>query len=123
MPSQIKKACIRTIFVFLLSVFVTPSLSQDFEEEDIACQDLPQALNRYNNDIQLERYSVKSTLRSLSSFLESVSQQEALDQRELLNLIKKIENMYSLVQENEMLLSDRADNIEYFLEECLTPSQ
>ena len=117
MSFQFKK-----ILVSLLMILFVCSISAQEEEEEIACENIPEALSAYNQDVQLERYSFKSTLKELSFFLKNFSDENQLDKSELLAMIEQLENMRVLIDENEMILSTRGYNIEYFLDDCLNTS-
>ena len=113
-----------------MSIFVFSTLAQSnnfFEnadsEEDIACKDLPAALNSYNQDIQLNQQSLKFALRRLADFLRGISDEDKVVRSKLLKMIEDLEEAEMLSQENEMSLSSRGYDIEYFLEECLKSSQ
>ena len=54
------------------------------EDEDIACEDLPEAFMKYDEDIQLDRQAVKSTLSDLVAFLQNASDNKKLNGAELL---------------------------------------
>ena len=117
MSFQFKK-----ILISLSMVFFVCSVSAQEEEGEIACENIPEALSAYNQDIQLERYSFKSTLKELSSFLKNFSDEGQLAESEILAMIEQLENMNALIDENEMILSTRGYDIEYFLEDCLNSS-
>ena len=121
----------QAFFPLLISMFVFSTLAQsdnffgnesfeeEEEEEDIACKDLPTALNRYNQDVQLNQQSLKFALRRLADFLRSISDDNKVVRSKLFKMIEDLEEAEMLSQDNEMSLSSRGHNIFYFLEECL----
>ena len=121
----------QAFFPLLISMFVFSTLAQSDnffgnepfeEEEDIACKDLPTALNRYNQDVQLNQQSLKFALRRLADFLRSISDDNKVVRSKLFKMIEDLEEAEMLSQDNEMSLSSRGHNILYFLEECLKTS-
>lgn len=111
-----------TLF-FILSALAQTNDSNFFDnnqdEEIIACENLPEALTKYNQNIQLDRYSLKSALSEVSSFLKDASQKKQFARSKLLEMIQNIEKVYQAIQENEMRLSSKGHDIEFFLTECL----
>lgn len=116
------------IFVFLLcfsgfSVLSSFADEDDFLfdlEEEITCEQLPQSYNTYTQDIQLERVAVKQTFRKLISSLQSTLEQENFSRSTILSMIEELQNLQSLVRENDLSLSNKAYNIGYFFKQCLT---
>lgn len=109
----------KVILVICLLSFFSIFVSAQ-EEGDIACEDLPSALRAYNQDVQLDRNSLKRTLKEFSTFLESASGKGEIVQSELLKMIQDLEDVSFLMQENEMILSSRGSDIEYFVQDCLS---
>lgn len=118
------------IFVFLLcfsGFSVLSSFANEGEddflfdlEEEITCEQLPQSYNTYTQDIQLERVAVKQTFRKLISSLQSTLEQENFSRSTILSMIEELQNLQSLVRENDLSLSNKAYNIGYFFKQCLT---
>ena len=128
---KLKKIDIRNIFLpFVILFFIASALAQnsndpldlDYMEEDIACEDLPEALMKYNLDTQLDRMAVKSTLSDLVSLLQKGSDEKQLAHSELEEMIENINNMIVLIQSNDLRLLSEGDDIHFFLKECLKPS-
>jgi len=100
-----------------LSVFSDNSWLED--DTEISCEDLPTALKSYNQDIQLERSSVKHTLSQVYKALKTASKGNEFDLNEFVEIIEDLKKMNDLVSDNELIFISRADNIEYFVEDCL----
>ncbi|MCZ0932200.1 MAG: hypothetical protein OXJ52_03495 [Oligoflexia bacterium] len=117
----------QSLFIFIIAFFTAFSFAQDdsedldyFETEDIACEDLPEAFNKYTEDVQLNQISMQKALTSLVQFLRKTSEQGRLVEAELLKMIEDLEQMNDLSQDNSMFLSDKASDISYFLPDCIT---
>ena len=117
-------------FPFVILFFIASALAQDnsdpfeldYMEEDIACEDLPEVFMNYDEDIQLDRQAVKSTLSQLSSFLQSAPDEEPFAHSELSKMIENIDNMIALINSKDLNLLTKSQDIHFFLIECLTPS-
>ena len=125
-PQGIKKF----LFPIIILLFAFSGLAQNGvgysgfeEEEDIACEDLPEALDKYIKDTELNQLSSQKALMQTAGFLKTIAESEKFSREKLLEMINSLEDAYYLSQENIMLLSDRAYNISYFLEECLKPEE
>ena len=124
---KLQKIPKKTILLpIVISLFVFSSLAQNngssplsSDQEDIACKDIPKALAIYNQDIQLNQHSLKFALSGVHSFLKDVSNKKKIVYSELLKMIKDLEDVRRLAQDNELQLVSRSDNIQYFVEECL----
>ena len=88
-------------------------------QEDIPCEDLPKSFNTYQQDIQGSDLSIQKALRSTVQFLRQASEEDSLNKQELLKMIEELEMVHSLSMDNTMILSSKADNIAYFLSDCL----
>ena len=122
------------IFVFIIALSSSilaqeEELEDDFLEdylgvqEDIACEDLPESFNTYQQDIQANDLSNQKALRSTVRFLRQASEEELLNKQELLNMIEELELVNSLSMDNTMILSTTGNNIAYFLSDCIQPNQ
>ena len=119
------------IFAFIIALSSSISfaeeddLEDDFledyleETKDIACEDLPEAFNVYQQDIQANDLSIQKALRSTTQFLKKVSEEDLLDKQELLKMIEDLAALDALTMDNNMILSDRGYNISYVLTDCL----
>lgn len=90
-----------------------------FEEEDIACEDLPGAFTKYSQDTQVHQTSLTATLSGLSELLEQASEEEKIAQDEILKLIKDLKDIEGLIRGNELSLMSSSDNILYSMTGCM----
>lgn len=93
--------------------------SDDYEEEDIACENLPTTFQKYNQDIQLQQHSLKFTLRETAKFLKELKGSGEVSTEALSKMINDLEEAQLLSQDNEMVLYSRGSNIAHSLDECL----
>ena len=116
----------QSLFILIIAFFAVFSFAQDdledlgyLESEDIACEDLPEAFNKYIDDVQLDQMSMQKTLASLVQFLRKTSEQGRLVEAELLKMIENLEQINDLSRDSSMILSDRAYNISDYLPDCI----
>ena len=116
----------QSLFIFIAVIFTAFSFAQDelddldlLESEDIACEDLPSAFNKYRDDVQLNQLSLQKSLSSTAQFLRETSKHGKVVKEELLEMIKTLEEIRALSLDNSMALSDQAYNIGYFLPDCV----
>ena len=120
----------QTLFILTALFFTAFSFAQDeldgFDDdlddlgfEDIACEDLPSAFDKYRDDVQLNQFALQQALSNVTQFLKESSQHEKPVKEELLETIKALEKANSLSLDNSLALSDQAYNISYFLPDCV----
>ena len=117
------KPAIFILFAVIFTSFVfaqeDDELSDLFESEDIACEDLPSAFNKYRDDVQLNQLSLQKALSSTAKFLKETSKKGKVVEEELIEMIKTLEQVNDLSSDNSLALSDQAYNISYFLPDCV----
>ena len=121
----IKKILFPVIILFsvFFSLAQTGTSYLDSEGEDIACEDLPEAFNRYTKDVELNQLSLQKALRQTADFLKTIAESEKFSRNKLLGMINDLETAYSLSQENTMLLSNRGHDISFFLTQCFKTTE
>ena len=111
------------LFIFIAVFFTVFSSAQEdlllFEEEEIACEDLPSVFSKYEEDVQLSQLSFQRTLRSLTHFLKTSSEEGQFVKEELEKMIKDLEEISVLSMESSEFLSNRAYDISFFLPDCV----
>ena len=106
-------------FAFSLIAKGEEDLDELFDETATPCQKIPKTFETYNNDIQLERLAVKFTLSGIKSSLVNMSDSSRVLRGDLLKMITELEEVDTLITDNELSLLLRSDKIEYSLAECL----
>ena len=120
----------RMFFILIITFSAFYSLAQEdfedlgyFESEDIACEDLPEAFDKYQQDVQLSQISLQKALSSTAQFLKKTVQEGGLVDNSFLQMIEDLEQVSLLSMDNSATLSNRAYDISYFLSDCLDSSQ
>ena len=122
----------KIILLFCLACFANYGFSQEGlddemfddlfgQQEDIACEDLPEAFKKYDEDRNLNQTAMEKSLSQTIKTLRAISQQELPNsEKNLLELADKMEEAVSLSQANNFIFLDKADNISYFLKDCVS---
>ena len=112
--------------LFIMILFTSFSFAQNeldnlgyLESEDIACEDLPSAFNKYEDDVELNQLSLQRLLSRTAEFLRNVSKDGQIVKEELLEMIENLKEVSALSADNSFLLSDQAYNIAYALPNCV----
>ncbi len=84
-------------------------------ESEIACQDIPSHFSRYYQDIQLSQQALRASLKTVTELLKNLPK----DQAQIIQIAEEIEEAEIRLQANEMALAIRAEDIEYFLKDCI----
>ena len=117
----------KIILTLFLICFANYGLSQEVEydefdifeeQEDIACEDLPEAFKKYSEDRNLNQAAMERSLSRTIQTLKDISKQKSNSKENLSELINKLEEAVSLSQSNSLIFLIKSDNIFYFLEEC-----
>ncbi len=125
--SLLKNAGKKVFFALLAFLFVFSAQAQthtdlagsDSSETDIACKDLPSALEKYNADMSLNQMALTAALKETHIFLKKALEGNRLSHSDLSKMIEALKEAKVISQRNETLLLDKRSDIEYFLQECL----
>ena len=123
----------KIILTFFLICFANYGLSQEeefnddveyldiFEEqEDIACENLPEAFKKYNEDRNLNQAAMERSLSHTIKTLKDISKRNSKSKGNLSELIDKLEEAVILSESNSLTFLNKSDNISYFLKDCIS---
>ena len=116
----------RILMVFTTVFCIFFSSAQDelddidyLKSEDIACEDLPEAFNKYQEDSHLNQVAFQKALAGTAEFLKKSSKEGQFVKQDLLKMIQELEEVSQLSMDNSLLLSNKANDISYSLTDCL----
>jgi len=122
----------KSLFLSLsLLFFISFASSQDdeffdiFEEqEDIACEDLPEAFKKYDEDRKLNQMAMESSLAQAIKSLKEISKQGSDNPEESIDqLTSQLEEALNWSQSNTLIFLNKSDNFSYFLTDCSPKKQ
>ena len=91
-----------------------------FYSDDISCKNLPKVFKKYDEDQNLNQTAMERALSEASQTLRDISNQESsIFKKDISKLADRLKEVTALSQTKALMFSNQADDISYFLKDCL----